>query len=63
MSLAQVELMAADTSITVYPKTKDNASSKGKYEFKDMSTEEIEAKRKEWNERYGNGKHRIKVNL
>lgn len=61
MSLAQVELMYADCSVTVYPKTKD--SGKGKHEFKEMSADEIEAKRQEWEERYGNGKHIIKVNF
>lgn len=62
MSLAQVELMCADCSVTVYPKTKDGGGS-GKHEFKDMSADEIEAKRQEWEERYGGGKHVIKVNF
>lgn len=61
MSLAQVELMCADCPITVYPKAKGHAS--GKHEFKDMSIEEIETKRKEWEERYGEGKHILKVNF
>lgn len=47
--------------MTVYPKSKDNG--KGKHEFKDMSADEIESKRKEWKERYGDGRHIIKVNL
>lgn len=62
MSIAQIELMCADCSVTVYPKTKDGGG-KGKREFKDMSADEIESKRKEWEERYGGGKHIIKVNL
>lgn len=62
MSIAQIELMCADCSVTVYPKTKDS-SRKGKHEFKDMSADEIDAKRKEWEERYGGGKHIIRVNL
>ncbi len=62
MSIAQIELMCADCSVTVYSKTKDGGG-KGKREFKDMSADEIESKRKEWEERYGGGKHIIKVNL
>lgn len=54
--------MCADCSVTVYSKTKDGGG-KGKREFKDMSADEIESKRKEWEERYGGGKHIIKVNL
>ncbi len=62
MSCRQVELMCADCAVTVYPKTKDGGG-KNKHEFKDMSADEIEFKRKEWEERYGGGKHIIKVNL
>lgn len=61
MTQAQIDIMCADCSVTVYPKTKD--SGKGKHEFKDMSTDEIETKRQEWEERYGGGKHIIKVNF
>lgn len=61
--MAQVDLMCADVSVTVYPKTDKDIKTKEKHEFKEMSADEIEAKRKEWNERYGCGKHRIKVNI
>lgn len=64
MSIAQVELMNADCAVTVYPKSANKPShTKGKHEFKEMSAEEIELKRQEWEERYGNGKHIIKVHF
>lgn len=63
MSLPQVELMCADCAVTVYPKAGDGSAPKSKHEFRDMSAEEIESKRQEWQERYGNGRHIIRVNL
>ena len=51
MSLAQVELMCVDTSITVYPKTdrcKGGRGGKKEIEFGRMSKSSIDTARQRW---------------
>ena len=51
MSLAQVDLMCADTSVTVYPKTdrcKGGRGGKREIEFGRMSKSSMETARRRW---------------
>lgn len=53
--------MCADCPVTVYDRGGTDRSEKRGRTFKEMSMEEIERKRKDWQQRYGNGKHIVNL--
>ena len=62
MSLAQVELMCADCSVTVYPKTdrcKGGRGGKRDIEFGRLSKSSIEVARQRWEKMKYDKEHRI----
>jgi len=55
LTIAQLELIAADVSVVDYNYGK-NKKKKGEYDNTPADTEQVEKAAKEWTERYGDGK-------